>query len=139
MSIPRRGMPTMTLNVMVIVGMVVLATAGSGASARRQSPAPQSPQTPPVFRGGVDYVPVDVVVTDGRERPITDLTAGDFEILDGGRAQKIVDFRFVHVPLAHRAAPTDATTAAPLPPPADVASNAPALPNSRLFVLIVDD
>jgi len=131
----------MTPKVVAIVGMVVLATADSGASARRQSPAPQPPQTPPVFRGGVDYVPVDVVVTDGRERPITDLTAGDFEILDGGRAQKIVDFRFVNVPLAHRAAPTDATTAtpAPLPPPADVASNAPASPNSRLFVLIVDD
>ena len=131
----------MTPRVVAIVGMVVLATAGSGASARRQSPAPQPPQTPPVFRGGVDYVPVDVVVTDGRERPITDLTAGDFEILDGGKPQKIADFRFVNVPLTHRPAPTDAKTdmSTPLPPPADVASNAPASPDSRLFVLIVDD
>src|SRR5690348_3473882 len=141
MSIPRRGMPTMTPKVVAIVGMVVLATVGSGASGRRQRPAHQPPQTPPVFRGGVDYVPVDVVVTDGRERPITDLTAGDFEILDGGKPQKIVDFRFVNVPLAHRAASAEAKTAtpAPLPPPADVATNAPASPNSRLFVLIVDD
>jgi VWFA-related protein len=129
----------MPRHVLCIVGLALLATVGSGAAALRQSQAPASPQTPPVFRGGVDYVPVDVVVTDGREQPIPDLTAADFEILDGGKAQKIADFRFVNVPITHRGAGTERKAATPPPPPADVATNAPATPNSRLFVLIVDD
>lgn len=45
-------------------------------------PAPQeTPQVPrAVFRAGTEYVAVDVIVTDGRGQPVTDLTAADFEI-----------------------------------------------------------
>lgn len=89
----------------------------------------------PVFRAGTDYVRVDVVVTDKNDRPITDLTREDFEIVERDRPQTIEDFEFVSVPVAPRAANVNA----PAAPPADVASNAPPSATSRLFVVVIDD
>jgi VWFA-related protein len=91
-------------------------------------------QQTPVFRTGVQYVAVDVVVTDGDDRPIRDLTKDDFEIVDRGRAQSITDFRFVNIP----AAGTDLADLRAMPPASDVASNTGTSPDSRLFVMIVD-
>jgi len=62
----------------------------------------------PVFRTSTHYVAVDVVVTDRDDQPVTDLTRDDFEIVEGGRRQVIVDFAFVHVPLANRTINLDA-------------------------------
>ena len=45
--------------------------------------AGQAPPGQPVFKSGVEYVAVDVVVTDKRDRPVMNLQAGDFEILEG--------------------------------------------------------
>lgn len=93
-------------------------------------PLPQAP----VFRAGTDYVRVDVVVTDKSDRSITDLAKQDFTIEEGGRPQKIEDFQFVSVPLQHR--PLDRASMAASP---DVATNTPASPLSRLFVMAIDD
>jgi VWFA-related protein len=89
----------------------------------------------PVFRGGVNLVPVDVVVTDKDDHPITDLTAADFTLTQDGRPQQIQTFQFISIPLAHRE--IDANR--PPPPPADVATNAPPSDRSRLFVIVFDD
>jgi VWFA-related protein len=89
-------------------------------------------QQPPVFRAGIQYVPVDVVVTDSNDKPITDLEAFDFEILDRGKPQRIVDFRLVTIPVG-----TPGT--AVVSRPSDVASNATPSPDSRLFVVMIDD
>ena len=97
--------------------------------------AAQIPQTP-VFRAGVDYVRVDVVVTSGADdRPVTDLTKDDFEIVEHDRPQAINDFQFVSVPVEHRAPEANE----PAGPPPDTATNVAPSPNSRLFVMIVDD
>ena len=69
---------------------------------------PAAEQQQPAFRASTHYVAVDVVVTDRDDRPVTDLTREDFEIVEGGRRQAIVDFAFVRVPLAHRAIDVDA-------------------------------
>jgi VWFA-related protein len=90
-------------------------------------------QQQPTFRSGVNYVSVDVVVTDTDDRPITDLTAADFQILEKGRPQKIVSFERVSTPTANR--PVD-LRAEPLPP-ADVGSNAPPPRDSRAIVIFV--
>ena len=42
-----------------------------------------------VVRLSVDLVQVDAVVTDAKGRPITDLVAADFEILQDGRVQAV--------------------------------------------------
>ncbi len=51
-----------------------------------------------VFRAGVDGVAVDVLVTrDGR--PVPGLTAGDFELRDDGRLQKVESIAIQDVPV----------------------------------------
>jgi VWFA-related protein len=95
----------------------------------------QSQRQQPVFRAGVEYVTVDVVVTDRDDRPITDLTVDDFELFEEGRPQTIADFAFMYTPVMTREieiVPVDA-------PPADVVTNTPPPRMSRLFVVIVDD
>ncbi len=61
---------------------------------RAQDAAGQSEQAP-VFRGGVDSVVVDAIVTDDKGAPVTDLTAADFEIRESGDVQTIESFRLV--------------------------------------------
>lgn len=89
----------------------------------------------PVFRGGVDHVSVDVIVTDADERPVKGLAKQDFEIVEGGRPQAIADFSYVSVPT--RSAVVD-LEAEPLPP-RDVAANARAKESSRGIVIIIDE
>jgi VWFA-related protein len=89
----------------------------------------------PVFRGGTDYVRVDVVVTDRNDKPVTDLTAGDFTIFDRGTRQSITDFQAISVPIAQRATEAIRLAGSDL----DVATNEFTSPNSRVWVLVVDD
>ncbi len=81
-----------------------LRSQGSPGSQGAQSPSPQtqpaqaSPQTdqqPPIFRAGVNVVRVDVIVTDKSGKPISDLKPDDFEVTEGGKAQKIETFKLV--------------------------------------------
>jgi VWFA-related protein len=98
-------------------------------------PQTSAQQQTPTFRSGVEYVTVDVVVTDRDDRPITDLTVDDFELFEEGRPQTIADFAFMYTPVMTREieiVPVDA-------PPADVVTNTPPPRMSRLFVVIVDD
>lgn len=61
-----------------------------------QSTAAQTSQTanPPVLKVTTRLVLVDVVVTDGSGRPVTDLKQADFDVRENGKAQKIVAFAF---------------------------------------------
>lgn len=52
----------------------------------------------PVFRSAVDNVVVDVSVFDGR-RPIAGLTAADFEVLDNGVAQTVIEASYEVAPI----------------------------------------
>jgi VWFA-related protein len=64
------------------------------AVATLAAPTPQQP----VFRSAVDSVSVDVAVFDGR-RPVSGLTAADFEVLDNGVAQTVLDASYEIVPI----------------------------------------
>src|SRR5690242_13619131 len=57
--------------------------------------AQQAPAQGPTFRGGVDSVIVDAVVTDKQGRPVTNLTADDFEIRESGKPQTIQTFKLI--------------------------------------------
>jgi VWFA-related protein len=50
-----------------------------------------------VFRGGIDAVSVDAMVTDSKGNLVTDLTQADFEIRESNKAQKIDAFKFIHI------------------------------------------
>lgn len=115
--------------------LVVLAVVSSAAIVTVAAQGPIQTPPVPVFRGGVDSVSVDVVVTDSKNHPISDLTAADFEISEHGRAQKISEFKYISIPVAHRMIDLKQP---PAPAP-DVATNVLPSPNSRLFVMVVDD
>jgi Ca-activated chloride channel family protein len=72
----------------------VAATVQSG---RAQNPA-QPPQVP--FRAGVDLVSLNVTVTEGTGRYITDLTAEDFNVFEDGVKQDVTFFTRTNLPIA---------------------------------------
>src|SRR5579864_8841674 len=116
--------------------LVAVCLSSAALGARQQvSPAQQPSGQAPVFRAGVDLVQVDVVVTAKNHQPISDLTAADFTLTEAGQPQQIETFQHVSIPLARR---TIELNRPPQSSP-DVATNAPASENSRLFVMLVDD
>jgi VWFA-related protein len=68
----------------------------AGAAAGWSSPLPQDPA--PVFRAGADVVTVEASVRRER-RPVTGLTASDFELLDNGVPQQITDVSYEKLPI----------------------------------------
>src|SRR5262245_41605159 len=61
----------------------------------QQQPPPDQPQ-PPVFRGGINFVRVDVIVTDNKSGvQIADLKESDFDVTEDGKPQKIESFKFI--------------------------------------------
>ena len=99
-----------------LVGMMGLALAASGAQAPAtqpptgQQPPPKTEARPaqdpaagqakpgqaPVFRAGVNFVRVDVIVTDRDGKAVMDLAQGDFDIYEDGKLQAIDLFRLVN-------------------------------------------
>jgi VWFA-related protein len=72
------------------IASVVACTATAVALAGAQQPPPG--RTPATFESFSTAVLVDVVVRDGKGRPLTDLTAQDFEIREDGVAQTLGSF-----------------------------------------------
>tara|TARA_B100001123_G_scaffold251126_2_gene280267 strand:- start:4379 stop:5305 length:927 start_codon:yes stop_codon:yes gene_type:complete len=60
----------------------------------------QQPPDQPAFRSGVDLVSLNVTVTDGESRYVTDLTPEDFELFEDGAAQEISFFTPTQLPIA---------------------------------------
>src|SRR5262249_34216495 len=65
----------------------------------------------PVIRINVNLVQVDAVVTDSQDRPVTNLKASDFEMLQDGKRQNITNFSYVTT----RPVPASATPAPGVP------------------------
>jgi VWFA-related protein len=64
----------------------------------QQPPAQQPPSTPPdqpVFRAGINFVRVDVIVSDKNGNPVGNLKPEDFEVLEENKAQKIETFKLI--------------------------------------------
>jgi VWFA-related protein len=68
-----------------------------GQAQPRDQQAPADPaQTPtPVFRTGINFVRVDVIVSDKSGGPVADLKQSDFEVTEDGKPQTIEAFRLV--------------------------------------------
>jgi len=79
-----------------------------------------------------ELVELDVVVTDGKDHPLTDLGPEDFEVLEDGRPQAVT-----HFAPAFMAPPRgNASAGGPTPGPAAFPD---AGPRARHLVLVVDD
>jgi len=95
-----------------------------------------------VFRVNVNLVQVDAVVTDKNDRPVTDLTADDFIILQDGKSQKITNFSLVrmkgpdiHRPIAKKQAVK--TRKDTPPPPLSIRIKPDQV--RRVIAIVVDD
>jgi VWFA-related protein len=98
--------------------------------AQSSPPQAQNETSQNVVKANTRQVVVDVVATDGKGAPITDLEAQDFTVLENGKAQKISDFSFQHPQAAAEAATPS------LPP--NVFTNVPVRKSSSLNVLLLD-
>src|SRR5947207_3754949 len=65
----------------------------------QQTPPPQQPPAdpnqPPIFRTGINFVRVDVIISDKAGNPVADLTQADFDVNEDGKPQKIETFKLV--------------------------------------------
>jgi len=119
--------------------LVTLTSILTMQSSARQTPPPQEEG---VIRINVNLVQVDAVVTDNNGKPVTDLTANDFEVLQDGKRQTISNFAFVNVK-DHSAkfTPSSASRAAkngPASPPPPPSTLRPDQIRRTIFI-IVDD
>lgn len=67
--------------------------AGQNPTPPGQPPAGQA--QPPIFRSIVNFVRVDVIVTDRNGNPVDDLKPEDFEITEQGQRQTIEQFKLI--------------------------------------------
>jgi VWFA-related protein len=104
---------------------------------QQQTPQQQTPeraQQPPI-RSGINFVRVDVIVSDRQGNPILDLKPEEFSISEDGKAQKIESFSVVKI---DQAAQIEAGTPKEIRSPSDEEQEA-ARPDVRLFVILLDD
>ena len=100
-------------------------------------PADQQPvraQQPPI-RSGINFVRVDVIVSDGKGEPVLDLKPEEFTVTEDNKPQKVEQFTVVKIDAVEQnnARPTTAIRS-----PFDEEREA-ARPDVRLFVLLLDD
>ncbi len=119
------------------LGGVVVTCVGLGLGARdgllggQEAPARPASQTPPVFRGGVNYVLVDAY-PQRNGQIVEGLKAGDFQVLEDGKPQTIEALEFVRVDTRQpESAYRDPNTVAEM-------TAAAADPHARVFVVFLD-
>jgi VWFA-related protein len=95
----------------------------------------QAQQPPGVtFQVEVNYVDVDVVVTDDQGRFVTGLTRDDFTVLEDGKPQKIDTFSLVEIPVEK----PDEIVVEGRTIPADTRTNRKPFAG-RVYVIVLDD
>jgi len=135
----------MRIPALLSAGLAVALLGGASPSAlqtasppAQQPPAAQQPQQepqPPRIRTGINFVRVDVIVSDRQGKPLLDLKQDEFRIKEDGKAQTIESFSVVEI---------DAASQVDAPPPMEIRSvydeqREAARPDVRLFVILLDD
>ena len=113
---------------------LIAASVGSIALAQ-QAPVPptETGQPPLTFRVEANFVEVDAFVSDGAGKPVTDLRASDFQVLEDGKPQMVSAFAFVNLPIARAERPLFTPTA--IEP--DVDTNVGM--DGRIYLFVLDD
>jgi VWFA-related protein len=107
----------------------------TGQASQGNQNAQQGDQQQPVFRGGIDFVRVDVIVSDRKAQPVTNLTQDDFEVLEDGKPVAIEQFKLIKV---------DGNPTPGGPPPKQIRNRndeelEAARDDVRIFVFFMDD
>ena len=138
------------------LALVLSAVVASGRSGRSQSAQPATPQQPaaqtppatpppagqtperaqqPPIRTGINFVRVDVIVTDGKGQPVMDLKPDEFAVSEDGKPQKVEQFSVVKIDAVEQTAARPTTA---IRTDFDEEREA-ARSDVRLFVLLLDD
>ena len=136
-------MARVTRPALSLLAVLLLSVAGAARPGTlAQTPPAQTPppaQDPsgqqPVFRTGINFVRVDVIVTDNRGNPVVDLSEEDFELYEDGAPQVVESFKLVQI--GPNPAP-EAEPARPIRTQYDQEREA-ARDDVRLFVILFDD
>ena len=111
-------------------------------AAGSQPPAEQPPssETPvraqqPPIRTGINFVRVDVIVTDGKGEPVLDLKPEDFSVTEDGKPQKVEQFSVVRIDAVSQTASRPTSS---IRTDTDEEREA-ARADVRLFVILLDD
>jgi Ca-activated chloride channel homolog len=84
-----------------LCSLVLLGVVSVAALAAQQPPPTQPPPSPQVpFRAGVELVSLNVTVTDGTQKYVTDLTSEDFQVYEDGVKQEVTFFNKTNLPIA---------------------------------------
>ena len=107
--------------------------------------ADEPEETGLAFPTEIEQVIVDVVVTDKDGKPITDLSAAEFEIEEDGKRQTITSFELFEVEVPADREPVETAVGSPAPPPTPVqtlkisTNTDDEEQQGRTFVVVFDD
>jgi VWFA-related protein len=101
--------------------------------AQQPEAPPETGQPPLTFRVEANFVEVDAFVSDASGKPVTDLRAGDFQVVEDGKPQTVSAFAFVNMPIARVERPLFSPTAIEL----DVDTNVGM--DGRIYLFVLDD
>jgi VWFA-related protein len=95
---------------------------------------PQQPQ-PPRIRSGINYIRVDIIVSDKTGKPVLDLKQDEFKIKEDGKPQSIESFQIVEVN------PMTQTEKGPISEIRSIydEEREAQKPDVRLFLILLDD
>lgn len=124
---------TLTLGLSLPLGVI-------GQTQTTAPPKENDPQKDEVVRVTTNLVQVDVVVTDGDGKQVTDLRPEEFEVFEDGKRRQLTNFSYISTERTSDAAPV---VRSPAPTNTDAPKVAPALlrPEQvrRTIALVVDD
>jgi len=123
-----------TIRTLAFAGAVTVTLWTAGGRAQQQQADDKTPQ--PVFRAGINFVRVDVIVSDKNGAVLSDLKQSDFEITEDGKPQTVETFKFIK--LDGGAAPGPDGPPRAIRTDADEESEA-ARDDVRLFAVFLDD
>jgi VWFA-related protein len=115
-----------------LVALTLVAAVLQSPFVKAQDPQPGNPSI--TFQVEVNYVDVDVVVTDEKGNFITGLAREDFEVFEDGKPQKVDMFSYVEIPVEQQSRYVFADR----PVSIDTQSNHQPFAG-RLYVIVLDD
>jgi VWFA-related protein len=121
-------------NVRLAVGLALVIGAAGISGARAQAPRDSQGSPAVTFQVEVDYVDVDVVVTDEQGNFVRGLARDDFKVFEDGKPVKLDTFSTVEIPMQR----FDATRFGGRAAVEDVRSNRSEL-EGRFYVIVLDD
>ena len=127
------------VRLLVTAGLAVAALQMPRAHQQQQQP-PATPtqgeaQKQPTFKTSINFVRVDVIVSDDKGTPILDLKPEEFAVTEDGKPQKIETFSVIKIdPLDQVEGPTNGEIRS-----AGDEEREAARPEVRLFVILLDD